>query len=399
MQPALKQSAVPDQAQLGTVDVTRPTHQLPIDVALRKMAEVAKSSPLKVMREYAALSFGPGQLSFSDYTKLRLFDDAFYAGSDKRMVVGQRRNFDIDLTINYRHDWMGLFSNKVASASYLAAHGFPTIPVTAIYAKDLAGASHLVARNRDDLRAFLANEANYPLFGKPVEGVQSLGSIALKRYLPGSDSLETMDGRQVPLDHFMLDIDEHYAHGYLFQGFQTPHPAVYAVCGNRLATVRIVTLAVEGEPKVFRACWKIPVGSNVADNYWRPGNLLAQIDMTNGRVPRVTSGIGLDLVEHTHHPDTKSQLVGMDVPGWTRLSQTAVEAARLMRHMPLIGWDMALLETGPVIVEMNEKPDLFLNQLADGRGVLDEELTAFIKSQKMKAADRVRSIKREVHRL
>jgi len=399
MQRALRQSVAPDRAQLGTVDVTRPKQQLPLDAALRKMAEVAKSSALKVMREYATLAFGPGQVSFSDYTRLRLFDDAFYAGSDKRTVVGQRRNFDIDLTINYRHDWMGLFSNKVASASYLAAHGFPTIPVAAIYAKDLAGASHLVARNRDDLRAFLVNEANYPLFGKPIEGIQSLGSIGLKRYLPGTDSLETVDGREIPLDHFILDIDEHYAHGYLFQNFLTPHPAICAVCGDRPATVRIVTLAFEADPKVFRACWKIPVGSNVADNYWRPGNLLAQIDLTNGRVKRVTCGTGLDLTEHTQHPDSKSQLVGMEVPNWTRMFQTAVEAARLMRHMPLIGWDMALLETGPVIVEMNEKPDFFLNQLADGRGVLDEELASFIKSQKKKAADRVRSIKREVHQL
>ena len=75
--------------------------------------------------------------------------------------------------------------------------------------------------------------------GKPIEGVQSLGSIGLKRYLPGTDSLETMDGREVPLDRFMLDIDEHYAHGYLFQNFLTPHPAIYAVCGDRPATVRI----------------------------------------------------------------------------------------------------------------------------------------------------------------
>ena len=399
MQRALKQSAIPDQAQFGTIDVARPKNQLPLEVALRKMAEVAKGSALKVMREYATLAFGPGQVSFSDYTKLRLFDDAFYANSDKRTVVGQRRNFDIDLTINYRHDWMGLFSNKVASASYLAAHGFPTIPVTAIYAKDLAGASHLVARNRDDLRAFLVNEANYPLFGKPIEGTQSLGSIGLKRYLPGQDSLETIDGREVPLDRFMLDIDEHYAHGYLFQSFLTPHPAIAAVCGDRPATVRIVTLASEGEPKIFRACWKIPTGSNVADNYWRPGNLLAQIDLTSGRVQRVTSGTGLDLVEHTHHPDTNAPLVGMAMPSWTRLSQTAVDAARLMRHMPLIGWDMALIQTGPVIVEMNEKPDFFLNQLADGRGILDEEFTTFIKSQKKRAADRVRSIKREVRQL
>src|SRR5579872_3509268 len=152
MQLALKQPVDDGPAASAAIDVAKPKAELPINITLQRMAEVAKTSPLKVMREYMSLAFGPGQVSFKDYTRLRMFDDAFYAGTDKRTIVGQRRNSDIDLTINYRHDWIGLFSNKVASASYLAAHGFPTIPVTAIYAKDLAGASNLVARNRDDLR-------------------------------------------------------------------------------------------------------------------------------------------------------------------------------------------------------------------------------------------------------
>ena len=103
------------------------------------MAAIANTSALKIMREYCSLAFGPGQVSFKDYTRLRLFDNGFYP--DKRAVVGQRKNSDIDLTINYRHDWIGLFANKVASASYLAAHGFPTIPVLGIYAEKLASAS------------------------------------------------------------------------------------------------------------------------------------------------------------------------------------------------------------------------------------------------------------------
>jgi D-alanine-D-alanine ligase-like ATP-grasp enzyme len=64
-----------------------------------------------------------------------------------------------------------------------------------------------------------------------------------------------------------------------------------------------------------------------------------------------------------------------------------VEAARLMQHVPLIGWDVAALDGGPIIVEMNERPDFFLPQLADGRGVLDAELTAFLTVQKRKAAE------------
>ena len=70
-----------------------------------------------------------------------------------------------------------------------------------------------------------------------------------------------------------------------------------------------------------------------------------------------------------------------------------------MQHMPLIGFDMALTGSGPVIVEMNHNPDFFLNQLADGRGVLDAKLLAFIADQKRHAAERVKVIKREARQL
>jgi len=398
MQPALDQAAASAQAA-PAIDVSKPTSEMSIDVALRKMAAIAGSTPLKVMREFAFLAFGPGQVSFADYTRLRLFDDAFYAGSDKRAVVGQKRNCNLALTANYRHDWMGLFANKIASASYLATYGFPTIPLTAIYADKLAGASPLLLQNRDQLRAFLTNEAHYPIFGKPTEGMQSLGSVGLRRYIADAQQLETAGGRTISLDDFMTEVLTHYADGYLFQKLVSPHAAIRALCGDRLATVRVVTIMVDGEPKVFRASWKIPAGANVADNYWRDGNLLAQIDAASGRVLRAMSGIGLGLVEHTCHPDTKTPLVGMSIPNWQDLVTTAVEAARLMRHMPLIGWDMAMLDSGPVIVEMNETPDFFLHQLADGRGVLDAEFLAFMEAQKRRAGERVKEIKREARAL
>jgi hypothetical protein len=54
----------------------------------------------------------------------------------------------------------------------------------------------------------------------------------------------------------------------------------------------------------------------------------------------------------------------------------------------LIGWDAAALADGPVIVEMNERPDFLLPQLADARGVLDAELTDALAVQKRKAAER-----------
>jgi hypothetical protein len=397
MAAALKYELDIETTKPPTIAVAKPAQELQINVTLQKMAALAHASPLKIMREYCSLAFGPGQISFKDYTRLRLFDDSFY--SEKRSVVGQRKNRDINLTINYRHDWIGLFSNKVASASYLAAHGFPTIPVQGIYIANIASKSSSVIGNHDALRAFLCRDAHYPIFGKPTEGIQSLGSLGIKRYVPASDSLETVRGDEIPLKDYLSDIVEHYPQGYLLQKFLSPHPAVQAMCGNRLATVRIVTLAREGEPDILRACWKIPAGANIADNYWRPGNLLARIDISTGEVLRVLSGSGLELIEPVEHPDTNTPLVGMVVPCWAKLTRIAIEAARLMHQMPLIGFDMAISESGPVIVEMNHTPDFFLNQLADGRGMLDEELIKEIANQKRKAGARSKEIKREVREL
>ena len=382
MAAALKKIPDSQPVERSIVDVERPTTTLSIDAALMKMVAQTKSSPLKIMREYTSLAFGPGRVSFAEYNKLRLFDDAYYEGQDKRAVIGWKRNSQINLIANYRYDWWGMLSDKIASESYLKTCGFPTIQTMAIYSDRAGRQSKMLLNTVDGLRAFLMNEALYPMFGKPTDGLQSLGSIALKRLNASTRELETTDGRSIPLEDFIANVTQHYSGGYIFQELARPHDGMRAICGDRIATCRIVTIALEGEPRLFRACWKIPAGVNTADNFWRPGNLLAQLDTTNGRVLRAISGAGLDLVEHTHHPDTGAALVGAELPLWPQLVSTVLEAAKLMQQVAMIGWDVTALDSGPVIVEMNETPDLFLNQIADKRGVLDEDFTRFLAQQK-----------------
>jgi hypothetical protein len=369
------------------IDVARQQTAHSVDAALLKIVAASKTNPLKIMRDYVGLAVGPGKISFKDYSQLRLFDSAFWAGADRRIVAGQQRVVAIHQTINYRHDWWGLLANKIAACSYLSAYGFPIIPILAVYCENLKTGAANVAWNEQQLHQILTDEANYPMFGKQAEGLQSLGSVGLRRYLPLKKSLETHEGRVVSLDAFVDQLRTHYPTGYLFQKFVSPHTAIRALCGDRLATVRIITLTTETGPKVFRACWKIPAGANTADNYWRKGNLLAKIDIAQGQVLRVLSGRGLDLVQHDRHPDTDAPLISFRIPHWQRMLDTVINAARLMQHVPLIGWDVTALDEGPVIVEMNETPDFFLPQLADGRGILEPELTDFMAVQQRNLAE------------
>jgi hypothetical protein len=379
-----------------TVDVAHPQVSHSVDAALMKMVACTKLSPLKIMRDFVALSFGPGKPSLKDYTQLRLFDQAFWAGADRRAVIGQLKGVEIHQAVNFRHDWWGIFDNKIASVGYLSAYGFPVIPTLAVLAIGLRVDKKGVLRTEQELRDFLADDGNYPLFGKPTEGFQSLGSLALRRCHAADGVLETLDGRHVTIDAAVADILANYAQGYVFERFVAPHPDIEALCGERLPTARIVTINADGAPTVFRACWKIPAAGNAADNFWRGGNLLARIDVANGEVLRAVSGAGLDMVEHACHPDTGAALVGFRIPHWRAMVDTAVEAARLMQHVGLIGWDVASTNAGAVIVEMNERPDFFLPQFADARGVLDQEFIAFMAAQKRRSADNQARNRREL---
>jgi hypothetical protein len=374
-----------------------PQHETPdIAAALMRIATSARISPLRVMSDFVRLSFGPGKVSFRDYNRLKLFDREFWANEDRRQVVGQLRNVDIWTAINFRQDWWGFFDNKLASCAYLSAFGLPVIPNLAIYRENLKIHGAQVASDKEELRNFLRSEDHYPLFGKPTDGLQSLGSVALRHYLPDRDSVETFDGHIIKLDAFIAEIAKHYAAGYLFQRLVLPHAAIRAVCGERLATIRVITLRPGMEaPQVLRVCWKIPAGKNMADNYWRKGNLLAKLDPNTGEVLRVLSGTGVDLAQHSHHPDTNAPLIGFRLPQWQAIIATVTEAARLMEQAALIGWDVAVLDDGPVIVEMNERPDFILPQLADGRGILDAQLLDFMAGQKKKSVERRQALKRE----
>jgi hypothetical protein len=353
----------------------------------QRMAAAFETSPLQVARDYASLAFGPGRVSFVDYVRLRLFDRAHWESCDRRTVAGQRCNRDLGVAINYRHDWYGLVTDKIASTSYLSAFGLPTVPIVAFFAPRLTRANAQCLRTRDDLRNFLLREDVYPLFGKPNDGFQSLGSIALRRPLPEQCELEKMDGGRVSLDRFLDDVARNYAGGYLFQPFVAPHPQAAVVHGEKLGTARVLMLLEDGEPRIFRASWKIPSGENPADNYWRSGNLLAEIDIDTGKVGRVVSGSGFETRYVTRHPDSGVPFEGAALPMWDDMKATVLEAARVMRHVPMIGWDMGSTAAGPVIVEMNETPDFFLIQFADGRGVLEPDFVSFVAAQKRAAKE------------
>ena len=143
--------------------------------------------------------------------------------------------------------------------------------------------------------------------------------------------------------------------------------------------MRFLVLLGEDGPVIESAVMKIPTDGNIADNYWRTGNMLGALDKETGEITRVVTGTGPALRELTHHPVTEAELTGLKLPEWHVASALCRRAAMALPGLRTQSWDIALTNRGPVAIEVNWGGDLNLHQLAHGRGILSPTMIAHLK--------------------
>ncbi|MEZ5773879.1 MAG: sugar-transfer associated ATP-grasp domain-containing protein [Hyphomicrobiaceae bacterium] len=368
----------PEKAAL---DLAEAEKVLALPQLLKAISERYEKPLQKIVTEIARLSFGRGKVATEEYFTLRLFDDANIVG-EKSAFAGMKGMRDVWIEANYNSHWFGPMSDKLAFDTLIGGFGLPVIRTRAYYSADQNVRSLNMLRTPEALSAFLKDPASYPFFGKPKSSSLSLGSASAVAYEAEGDLVRLQNGKSIPLAQLVREIVANFGSGYLFQERVKPHEGVRAICGERIATVRLYTLNGKSGPKVFRGVWKIPAGRNMADNFWRKGNILAAFDYESGAITRAITGFALDQKELSHHPDTGHPLVGAVIPNFEEVVALALDGARVFSEIPLIGWDIAPTDEGGVIVEGNFAPDFKLVQMAERRGILDAELAAFLEESR-----------------
>ncbi len=331
-----------------------------------------------IVREIAKLAVGPGRLKPQEYFYYRLFDPTL-TFAEKRAFIGKREQPWIHLACNDR-SWTAICNDKLLFYTLMAALHLPVPRLLAFHhatRRGLPETPHL--RSMEELRRFFLALAQ-PVFAKPVDGVHSIGSMAIDRIDPATGMATLATGTQVSLEQVLQRIDQSRGSGYLIQERLRPHPDLRRLCGQTLSCARIVVLMGRNGPELARTQFKIPVGRNAADNYWR-GNMLAAIDPDTGRIERVVKGTGFQQTFPTTHPDTGQQLIGAVLPLWPEVKRLALEAALALPRIRLQAWDIAIGAEGPVIIECNAGGDFSAPQLAWGKGMLDERFRRFLREQ------------------
>lgn len=158
------------------------------------------------------------------------------------------------------------------------------------------------------------------------------------------------------------------------------HPGMNVLCPKSVNTMRIMTFNDHGKAEILWMGLRVGNGINAIDNFHAKG-MIVKIDMETGRL--VGSGTDKDNVEYPMHPTTGVPFDGFQIPCFQEAKQMVLEASLESDKILVVGWDVAISENGPVIIEGNRRPGFDIVQVVDDRGRMDMVRDCMARSGRM----------------
>lgn len=162
----------------------------------------------------------------------------------------------------------------------------------------------------------------------------------------------------------------------LVEEFITQHNELSKLSPAAVNTVRIFTQLNKNDEVEILGC-RLRISANKSVDNLAAGNIAAPIDIITGIV--CGPGIYSDITKSDViiHPATNVNIIGFKIPFWEETLQLAKDAALLHKQNRSIGWDIAITENGPDLIEGNHDWCKLLWQLPVKQG-LKKELERYL---------------------
>lgn len=121
-------------------------------------------------------------------------------------------------------------------------------------------------------------------------------------------------------------------------------------------TVRFMTtLWPDGSARIIATWFKVGRKGRCVDNAGNGGNVDAAIDIDTGTIYNVTQFNGWrNTKEIDCHPDSGSQISGVVIENWQEIKKEVKQFQQSFPYCKAAGWDIAITEDGPVVIEVND---------------------------------------------
>jgi hypothetical protein len=146
------------------------------------------------------------------------------------------------------------------------------------------------------------------------------------------------------------------------------HKDLMRLAPSGLNTMRIITqLNNKDEVEILGTILRISINS-VVDN-WHAGNIAAPVSLSTGIVEGPAFYMDITKPDEYDHPMTGVKIKGFKIPYWKETLQMAKDAALYNKKNRSIGWDIAVTDNGPDLIEGNHDWDKVLWQRSVKKGL------------------------------
>ena len=340
---------------------------------LRHATTRSGKSSGKVAKEFWTLHRSAKKIQMDEYISWELYDER-HSPDDISRFISNTLHWPI-VSETCDRTWDALTEDKFLADQTMRMGGVPVPQTVAVIDRTQRGYGDTPKlSSADALKEYLL-QAELPLFGKVLRGICSFGIF----FIEGADETSVHLKTVGPVSY--QDFFENFLGktAYVLQRLVHNHAMLDEVC-SATATVRMVTMVRDNDIFFPNAVIKLPGGGNIADAFWRPGNVCSNLDPKTGEILNVTVREGLDLKRLDAHPETGTELIGQTLPHWDELLTVATRAARLFTPVRYQSLDIAITDSGPVVIEINTGGGFDLPQNAAGKGMLTDEVVDFFRS-------------------
>lgn len=270
------------------------------------------------------------------YMEYNLFDFVNRSREERQTYVTFDYSQHLFKTLNDR-EYIGIFNDKLQFNRLF---------------KDLLGRGFLDVADSsfEDFAAFCKGKGQ--IFMKPADSCSGKGIYRIEKLGDDAD-LEKLYGYLKENRLFVEDVI-------------VQHEEMKRLNETSINTVRVTTLLdSEDVPHVMYALQRIGTGGRMVDNVGSGGIYTVLSDEG-----KIVNPCWSDKTIRTYetHPDNGMKLIGFQIPYFKEAIELCKKAALVEKHVRYVGWDIAISDKGPVIVEGNPLPgyDMPQNYFASG---------------------------------
>lgn len=211
----------------------------------------------------------------------------------------------------------------------------------------------------EHLAALLRRRLSQRLIFKPRVGSQGRGLILASFRDEGGDLRAAVGDQDYSLSEFVkellcnVELQHCGSTQWIIQECVPQHSFLSRISPYGVNTIRIVTFITSDDIiKIPLSALRLGRKGEFVDN-WSRGGFSVAVDRETGRLGKGYSKPRFGGEWAGAHPDTGVEFEGLYVPEWDKILDLCRRAASSLSDLRTVGWDVALTENGPMIIEGN----------------------------------------------